>query len=157
MIDNALTRPWTITKKYLRNPDKNSVWRETVCAENNHHVVIGKENYFLSADGHLMLTDVCSVSLLLAAVGSAVGDDCARSAADGGKTLRAGDELKMTIEAQRRARRRLDREQDQVQGRAADRGQPLKLSSRREYCVMPSENGHAPAGLKCVSASRDTC
>ena len=38
----------------------------------------------------------------------------ARSAADGGKTLRAGDELKMTIEAQRRARRRLDREQDQV-------------------------------------------
>jgi hypothetical protein len=56
VIDNALTRPWTITKKYLRNPDKNSVWRETVCAENNHHVVIGKENYFLSADGHLMPT-----------------------------------------------------------------------------------------------------
>ena len=56
MIDNALTRPWTITKKYLRNPDKNLVWRETVCAENNHHVVIGKENYFLSADGHLMPT-----------------------------------------------------------------------------------------------------
>ena len=56
VIDTALTRPWTITKKYLRNPDKNSVWRETVCAENNHHVVIGKENYFLSADGHLMPT-----------------------------------------------------------------------------------------------------
>jgi hypothetical protein len=27
-----------------------------VPAENNHHIVIGKENYFLSADGHLMPT-----------------------------------------------------------------------------------------------------
>jgi hypothetical protein len=54
MIDNALTRPWTITKKYQRNPTKEPVWRETVCAENNLHVVIGKENYFLSGDGLLM-------------------------------------------------------------------------------------------------------
>jgi hypothetical protein len=56
VIDHALTRAWTITKKYVRNPDKAPVWRETVCAENNHHVVIGKDNYFLSADGHLMPT-----------------------------------------------------------------------------------------------------
>jgi hypothetical protein len=54
VIDNALTRPWTITKKYQRNPAKDPVWRETVCAENNNHVVVGKENYFLSADGLLM-------------------------------------------------------------------------------------------------------
>ena len=54
VIDHALTRPWTITKKYLRDAKKYPVWRETVCAENNHHVVIGKENYFLSADGYLM-------------------------------------------------------------------------------------------------------
>jgi hypothetical protein len=54
VIDHALTRPWTITKKYQRSPSKDPVWRETVCAENNLHVVIGKENYFLSGDGHLM-------------------------------------------------------------------------------------------------------
>ena len=54
VIDHALTRPWTITKKYLRDAKKYPIWRETVCAENNHHVVIGKENYFLSADGYLM-------------------------------------------------------------------------------------------------------
>ena len=54
VIDHALTRPWTITKKYLRNAEKHPVWRETVCAENNHHVVIGTENYFLSAEGYLM-------------------------------------------------------------------------------------------------------
>ena len=54
VIDNALTHPWTITKTYLREPKKHPVWRETVCAEGNQHVVIGKENYFMSADGHLM-------------------------------------------------------------------------------------------------------
>lgn len=54
VIDHALTRPWTITKKYRRNAEKYPVWRETVCAENNHHVVIGTENYFLSAEGYLM-------------------------------------------------------------------------------------------------------
>jgi hypothetical protein len=54
VIDNALTHPWTITKTYLREPKKYPIWRETVCAEGNQHVVIGKENYFMSADGHLM-------------------------------------------------------------------------------------------------------
>jgi hypothetical protein len=29
-------------------------WREDICAENNVHVVIGGEDYFLSADGLLM-------------------------------------------------------------------------------------------------------
>jgi hypothetical protein len=54
VIDSALTRPWTITKKYRRGAEKRPLWRETVCAEGNLHVVIGKENYFLSADGYLM-------------------------------------------------------------------------------------------------------
>jgi hypothetical protein len=54
VIDHALTRPWTITKKYVRSTERNPVWEESVCAENNRHVVIGKESYFLGADGHLM-------------------------------------------------------------------------------------------------------
>jgi len=29
---------------------------EHVCAEDNHHFEIGKENYFLSVDGYLMPT-----------------------------------------------------------------------------------------------------
>ena len=53
VIDDALTQPWAITKKYLRGK-KDPVWRETVCAEGNQHVVIGKENYFMSGDGYLM-------------------------------------------------------------------------------------------------------
>ena len=53
-IDHALTRPWTVTKNYLRNSYPKTVWREWICGENNPHVVIGKDNYFLSADGLLM-------------------------------------------------------------------------------------------------------
>jgi hypothetical protein len=53
-IDRALTRPWIVTKNYVRNPDPKPVWREWICGENNPHVVIGKDNYFLSADGLLM-------------------------------------------------------------------------------------------------------
>src|SRR5258707_1219596 len=52
---NAFTRPWTITKKYIREQGK-VIWNEDECGENNNHVVIGKENYFLSADGLLMPT-----------------------------------------------------------------------------------------------------
>jgi hypothetical protein len=29
-------------------------WPESYCTENNAQIVIGKENYFLSADGFLM-------------------------------------------------------------------------------------------------------
>jgi hypothetical protein len=53
-IDNAFTRPWTITKTYVRAPTQRPIWREAVCAENNVHVVIGGHNYMLSADGLLM-------------------------------------------------------------------------------------------------------
>jgi len=54
-IDHALTRPWTVTKDYRRTPTNQPIWwGETVCGENNVHVTIGKEIYFLSADGLLM-------------------------------------------------------------------------------------------------------
>jgi hypothetical protein len=52
VIDHALTRPWTVTKKYRRNQVERPVWRETVCAEHNEHVEIAREGYMLSADGY---------------------------------------------------------------------------------------------------------
>ncbi len=55
-IDNALTRPWTVTKTYSRLQIKQPEWVEEVCAEGNGDVEIGKEGYFLSGDGHLMPT-----------------------------------------------------------------------------------------------------
>ena len=51
-IDHALTRPWTITKTYLRARDVR--WLPYNCNEYNSHVIIGKDDYFLSADGYLM-------------------------------------------------------------------------------------------------------
>ena len=54
-IDNALTRPWTVIKDYHRTQTNQPIWwNEAVCAENNVHVMIGDEVYFLSADGQLM-------------------------------------------------------------------------------------------------------
>jgi hypothetical protein len=53
-IDNALTRPWTVVKTFRR--ERNVQWAEYDCAESNNHVAIGKEYYFLSADGYLMPT-----------------------------------------------------------------------------------------------------
>jgi len=53
-IDNALSHPWTVTRKYQRDPNPHPWWREVVCAENNQHVHIGNENYMISADGLLM-------------------------------------------------------------------------------------------------------
>jgi hypothetical protein len=52
--DNVLTRPWSATKKYRRVENARPVWRESVCAENNAHVEIAGQGYFLSADGLLM-------------------------------------------------------------------------------------------------------
>jgi len=54
VIDNALTRPWTVDKRYVRNPDLRADWPESICPEYNANVVIGGENFFLSADGMLM-------------------------------------------------------------------------------------------------------
>ena len=54
VIDHALTRPWTVTRNLVRNKDPRPTWDEFICAEGNSHVKVGKENYFLSAEGLLM-------------------------------------------------------------------------------------------------------
>jgi hypothetical protein len=54
VIDHALTRPWTVDKRYRRHPDSRPNWPESYCTEGNNEIAIGKENYFLSADGFLM-------------------------------------------------------------------------------------------------------
>jgi hypothetical protein len=56
VIDNALTRPWSVLKSYRRLPDPQPVWTEEVCGEGNNHIQIGQENYMISGDGHLMPT-----------------------------------------------------------------------------------------------------
>ena len=53
-IDHALTRPWTVDKKYVRSPNKYPDWPEYYITEGNGQIMIGKENYFLSGDGLLM-------------------------------------------------------------------------------------------------------
>ncbi len=57
-IDDALTHPWTITKNYRRDlkVPKPYWWREAICAENNPHIRLGKDVYYVSADGLLMPT-----------------------------------------------------------------------------------------------------
>jgi hypothetical protein len=41
-----------VTKSFRR--ERNAAWTEYDCNENNNHVGIGRESYFLSADGYLM-------------------------------------------------------------------------------------------------------
>jgi hypothetical protein len=53
-FDHALTRPWTVTRNYRR--EQKPVWIEHICAEDNRHVEIGTENYFINFDGSLMPT-----------------------------------------------------------------------------------------------------
>ncbi|HLH96280.1 MAG TPA: hypothetical protein VKW08_14290 [Xanthobacteraceae bacterium] len=53
-IDHALTHPWSVDKRYVRDADPLAEWFESVCTEYNAQVFIGKQNYFLSADGYLM-------------------------------------------------------------------------------------------------------
>jgi hypothetical protein len=54
LIDNAFTRPWTVTKQYSRRAQTRPLWRESECAENNAHIRIDKQDYMLSGDGLLM-------------------------------------------------------------------------------------------------------
>jgi hypothetical protein len=54
-FDHALTHPWSVTRTFYRDKD-NTPWHEHICEEENHHVLIGKESYFLSADNLLMPT-----------------------------------------------------------------------------------------------------
>jgi hypothetical protein len=54
VIDHALTRPWTVDKRYRRNTEPQPDWPEYVCGENNAHIRVGTQSYYLSADGFLM-------------------------------------------------------------------------------------------------------
>jgi hypothetical protein len=54
--DHALTKPFSANKKYARVKDAQPVWLESSCPDGNHHILIGKENYYLSEDGFLMPT-----------------------------------------------------------------------------------------------------
>lgn len=56
VIDHALTRPWTVTKRYEHVSDPTPIWHFNDCAEDNHHVVLGKDSYFITSDGKLMPT-----------------------------------------------------------------------------------------------------
>src|SRR5882672_3575290 len=55
-VDHALTRPWTVDKKYVHSPNPRPRWGEVSCAENmnNSMIAIGKESYYMSGDGMLM-------------------------------------------------------------------------------------------------------
>jgi hypothetical protein len=53
-IDDALTRPWTVTRSFSRVADP--IWNEHICSEDNHHIEINNQNYFIGADGFLMPT-----------------------------------------------------------------------------------------------------
>jgi len=48
-IDNSLTRPWTVMKIFKRQAKV--WWSEDNCIEGQAHVTIGRQVYFLSADG----------------------------------------------------------------------------------------------------------
>ena len=54
VIDHALTRPWTVDKRYVHDSNPHPEWRESACVEGTGLVAIGKEMYVLRADGYLM-------------------------------------------------------------------------------------------------------
>jgi len=54
VFDHALTRAWTVHKKYRRQQSARPVWPEDICAEGQAMIHIGKETYWVSGDGNLM-------------------------------------------------------------------------------------------------------
>jgi hypothetical protein len=56
IIDNGLTRPWTVAKRYRHDSAATPIWHFNDCAENNRHVIVGTESYLISGDGFLMPT-----------------------------------------------------------------------------------------------------
>jgi hypothetical protein len=54
VIDHALTRPWSVDKKYVLLPNPRPVWTESYCTESPTMVDIAGESYFLSGDRELM-------------------------------------------------------------------------------------------------------
>jgi len=53
VTDHALTRPWTVDKRYKREHG-DPVWYQLNCSEDNRHVYLGNEHYVISADDKLM-------------------------------------------------------------------------------------------------------
>lgn len=50
-IDDALTGPWTVQRSYSHTPySEDVIWVEYVCAENNRHIQLGEEWYFLNTE-----------------------------------------------------------------------------------------------------------
>jgi hypothetical protein len=56
VYDHALTRPWSIIRKAVRDANPRPAWRTEECPADNTWVRIGKEAYYMSADGNLMPT-----------------------------------------------------------------------------------------------------
>jgi hypothetical protein len=54
VFDHALTRPWSVDKTFRRSQARFPSWGRSSCNEGNNQIVIGTENYFLSAEGMLM-------------------------------------------------------------------------------------------------------
>jgi hypothetical protein len=54
VIDHALTRPWTVAKKYQRQKAEFPIWPEDMCVEGSGLVYIGNDMYFQSGEGFLM-------------------------------------------------------------------------------------------------------
>ena len=54
VIDHALTRPWTVDKKYLHGPNSRPNWIIGSCSESSMLVGIGRDAYAVSAGGLLM-------------------------------------------------------------------------------------------------------
>jgi hypothetical protein len=56
VTDDALTKPWTVTKTYRRDRTPIAMHRESVCADHSNHVAIGEEMYVVGPDGNLAPT-----------------------------------------------------------------------------------------------------
>jgi hypothetical protein len=55
VFDHALTRPWTVDKRYRRLDEV--IWYEDNCTEDNHHFILGKEEYFVDGDGFFAVAE----------------------------------------------------------------------------------------------------
>ncbi len=54
MVDHALTRPWTVDKRYVHSSNPRPEWREGSCVEGSELIALGKQMYIIRADGLLM-------------------------------------------------------------------------------------------------------
>jgi hypothetical protein len=55
VVDHALTRPWKVDKKYVLEPNPRYNFVEAYCTEAPTMIAIGKETYWLSGDGGLLM------------------------------------------------------------------------------------------------------